>query len=106
MSDNERVSYYSADQLLKNKESASIVLSKFESFKLGEPYNECIKHVNRLKGELIQRTIQFNHKYSREKCNYLCFFKTIGNKYNCSFPGIYEQNSTNLVSDYFVINVS
>ncbi len=98
ISEKERASYYSADQLIKHKESASIVLNKFNSYKLGEPYNECVKHVNLLEGDLIQRTVKFNYKYSREKCNYLCFFKTTANKYNCSFPGIYEFNDTNNIT--------
>ncbi len=101
ISEKERASYYSADQLIKQKESASIVLNKFNNYRLGEPYNQCVKDIGLLEDDLIQRTVKFNHKYSREKCNYLCFFKTTSNKYNCSFPGIYEMDNHNNYTNNF-----
>lgn len=90
IADYERNSYYSADQLIKMKESVSIGLDKFHAYKIGEPYNRCVKRLTALDGELVKKTLKFNTVYQREKCNYLCFFKLTAKKYNCSFPGLYE----------------
>jgi hypothetical protein len=98
INDYERNSLYSADQLIKNKESVSIALDKALVYKLGEPYNQCIKKdkIHTVDGELVNKTLDFNTVYSREKCNQLCFFKLTALKFNCSFPGLYEltHNST------------
>ena len=91
ITDNERPTYYGADQLIKNHESASIILNKFVNDKLGEPHNHCINDIDNFAGtDLVKKTIEYNSKYTREMCRYLCFFKQTAIKYNCDFPKLYE----------------
>ena len=98
ISDEERPSYYSADQLIKNEESASIVLNKHVHDKLGNPYNPCVDNVDTINTDLVQRTVRFNTRYSRDKCYYLCFFKYTANKYNCTYDELSEFNYKNMVT--------
>ena len=59
--------------------------------RLPEPYNRCIKEdTNADNDSMIHRTIAFNEVYKKEKCYFICFFREMSKKYNCSFSDLYE----------------
>ena len=81
---------------LSNNQHVNIIeAEKIIHKKLQLPYNDCINQyeLKNSKDSLIEKTIKFNNVYNQNKCFYLCFFKKITEKFNCTYNHLYETDS-------------
>lgn len=90
---------FSYPELVVKKFTKNIIyFNKIKSEHLGEPYSECVRDFKYLgkTSDLVNRTIKFNSFYQNSKCRFLCKFKYYVEKYNCSYPGLYETASSSV----------
>ena len=78
--------------------------------KLGEPHNHCTKYedlINNFDSAPFNYIIKANMTYRREYCLLLSEFMYNSERCNCSYPGVYETDNSNICMDNpCVIDVS
>lgn len=93
----EKPLYAAPDAIFSDGESVSIILEQTTEENLNKPYSDCLKESDIYKLEdshLAKKTIAFNHRYQKSKCYFLCKFKYFAEKYNCTYPQLYDIDSS------------
>ena len=83
--------YSSPHFAINDGDSLAVRLHKTVDLKLPSPYNECADEqalaALAAHSHLVQSTIDYNGRYAKDQCHFVCFFRHMSAKHNCTFPG-------------------